>query len=598
MPHPNTWCNAYVACQGDRFKKESPQGADESNSFTVHDVETMSPPQTSSVLQLHTQPASTPVQQRIRPQQGVERDIVRIIVNIPPMVLMPAQILDQGNWLVQFGHRFPEVFSVYFDPKDGTCIAIFAPTGNEPGSNHHVSLLFGNQAVSIPQPHLNHFTYEDDMESFQHSNVQVFEEDLSRFFVDGVPPKFNDVSFEPVAQELHTGQYAYQFLALFKICFQSRHDEIDDAGLAIIQTGKIFLNKRDVFGRSILFYIDAKRDANKVYNDLYLVLIELGYDANLRDNFGITSAEWKQYAVSALPQQPRKSLFVSAAFPPIPHIYPPKHVFVLHAETKKWLHVRTKTGNIKTIRDLKEFAQKELQILAPFKITHGGVTLDNDSEHFDRFLIHDRPWLIPTPSNYMGITRSLNFSFTDMHHMQEIEITGNEPAWRKVKRGLCIEGRCTNSQCQAYFPRTNSLVIMPMGYGEFDFMYDAHRCKCPLCGDGVAPVTCALNNCKWKYTGTKAKQPEKPEESDWEEVGNVYAKFSDSEQDQTEWVRLVIQTEKIGFYTASICDLCTEDFSHGTKKKTKCGHVFHGYCLSEWKNENPIPRCPNCRAVL
>jgi hypothetical protein len=50
-PHPNTWCNAYVACQGEHFEKESQQDEGDSNRFTVHNVETMSRPPIAPVLQ-------------------------------------------------------------------------------------------------------------------------------------------------------------------------------------------------------------------------------------------------------------------------------------------------------------------------------------------------------------------------------------------------------------------------------------------------------------------------------------------------------------------------------------------------------------------
>jgi hypothetical protein len=304
--------------------------------------------------------------------------------------------------------------------------------------------------------------------------------------------------------------------------------------------------------------------------------------------------------MSEVTQPPKpKSAFVSARFPVVPYLYPPKNIFILHVESKYWLRVPANTGDIKTIHDLKEFVKKHLELQNEFKITLGGVTLDKDDEHFDRFLIHNKPWLIPKPSQHKGLTRAIDFKFSKMgDSFKEQEFKKTSLEWRKAKRGLCVEGYCMNKQCKAYFPESKSLVVMPMGYGEFDMVYDGAKCKCPVCGESVAPRTCAINNCKWKYTGTKAKQAEKPEDSEWKEVGNTYAKFSDAEQDQTDWIRLIIQTKEITFSAdeAAICDLCVEDFSHGTKRRTKCGHLFHDFCLSDWKKGSS--NCPNCREAL
>ncbi len=45
------------------------------------------------------------------------------------------------------------------------------------------------------------------------------------------------------------------------------------------------------------------------------------------------------------------------------------------------------------------------------------------------------------------------------------------------------------------------------------------------------------------------------------------------------------------------CSICLEDCPVGTKP-TKCGHVFHGACMNQWRQQGNGHSCPMCRTEL
>merc|ERR1712166_1612350 len=97
------------------------------------------------------------------------------------------------------------------------------------------------------------------------------------------------------------------------------------------------------------------------------------------------------------------------------------------------------------------------------------------------------------------------------------------PDWRAAGRGLCVEGTCQNKKCPAFAKN----VIMNQGFGDFDLIMDAYKCKCPMCETNVEPMTCAFVNCEFTWIGTKApmKRSEPPIKCSMGEnkrVGNSY----------------------------------------------------------------------------
>ena len=96
--------------------------------------------------------------------------------------------------------------------------------------------------------------------------------------------------------------------------------------------------------------------------------------------------------------------------------------------------------------------------------------------------------------------------FVDMSNeagLQHRQFDPSAPEWRIADRGLNLEGRCTNADCEAF----DEMVIMQMGYGVFDVLLDsnADTTRCPCCDEFVQPLTCAFSRCEWKWSGLKGR---------------------------------------------------------------------------------------------
>ncbi len=116
------------------------------------------------------------------------------------------------------------------------------------------------------------------------------------------------------------------------------------------------------------------------------------------------------------------------------------------------------------------------------------------------------------------------------------------PSWRHTKRGLCLEGTCTNIRCQA----NGKTVIMPIGYKKFDLLLDPSESatKCPMCSKYVNPQTCAFNNCWWRWTGVKQNSnAEAPIQcsNDWTYAGDAYHYFDKHKSGTVIWRQLILE---------------------------------------------------------
>ena len=97
-------------------------------------------------------------------------------------------------------------------------------------------------------------------------------------------------------------------------------------------------------------------------------------------------------------------------------------------------------------------------------------------------------------------------TFVDMANeagLQRHQWSRRAPKWRTASSGLNLEGRCTNSACEAY----EKMVIMRMEFGVFDIQMDsnAQTTRCPCCQTFVQPLTCGFTDCEWKWTGLKGQ---------------------------------------------------------------------------------------------
>ena len=123
---------------------------------------------------------------------------------------------------------------------------------------------------------------------------------------------------------------------------------------------------------------------------------------------------------------------------------------------------------------------------------------------------------------------------------QKIQFSENAPDWRRARSGLCLEGLCNNKKCEAY----SQYVIMNMGSVCYDIGLPNDKTKCPICDEYVKPITCAFNNCKFRYVGIK-NTPNGLDRvrSDWKECDNNYYRFDPGEHGTADWSRIVLECQ-------------------------------------------------------
>ncbi|RUS34392.1 hypothetical protein BC938DRAFT_480742 [Jimgerdemannia flammicorona] len=90
-----------------------------------------------------------------------------------------------------------------------------------------------------------------------------------------------------------------------------------------------------------------------------------------------------------------------------------------------------------------------------------------------------------------------------------------------------LEGICENLSCKAY----NKRIIHLWGRRDFDFVYDQHKCVCPICDRFVDPIACAFARTWWKFSGTKIPGGGRWAEdvnSTWRYAGDAHHKFDET----------------------------------------------------------------------
>ena len=161
---------------------------------------------------------------------------------------------------------------------------------------------------------------------------------------------------------------------------------------------------------------------------------------------------------------------------------------------------------------------------------------------------------------------------TDEEGSQKLEWSKKAPDWRRASCGLCIEGKCANRKCEAY----DCMVIMNEGYTDFDLINDSYLCKCPICCEGVIPITCGFNNCEWKIIGRKVELGKPPQmfKTDWKSVGDFYERFSPEKSGKANFVALKIICRKTDGQKI-ICFACGSEGTNANMQQAGCGHSFH-----------------------
>lgn len=143
---------------------------------------------------------------------------------------------------------------------------------------------------------------------------------------------------------------------------------------------------------------------------------------------------------------------------------------------------------------------------------------------------------------------SMGMKFADLSYdkgLKKQPWSKTGPRWRIASPGLCLEGICTNKQCDAH----NQRVVIPVGYEKFDMLLDTNdnTTICPVCEQYVEPQTCGFNNCWWRYQGIKqdeiGKSPKKCS-SDWQHADDAYHYFDQQISGMVMWKQLIVEAVK------------------------------------------------------
>ena len=159
----------------------------------------------------------------------------------------------------------------------------------------------------------------------------------------------------------------------------------------------------------------------------------------------------------------------------------------------------------------------------------------------------------------------------------KLKWSADAPDWRRTWEGLSLEGICTNRSCRAH----DQMVIMYKGHVDFDLINEAHECRCPICKETVVPVTCAFNNCRWKFIGRKIEklgQPPRMFKTEWKSAGgDYYERFSPDESGTAHFLDLkILCTTDDKRNRTAVCVACGMHIF--VTKTLKCGHVVHEEC--------------------
>lgn len=203
-------------------------------------------------------------------------------------------------------------------------------------------------------------------------------------------------------------------------------------------------------------------------------------------------------------------------------------------------------------------------------------------------------------------------SFVDVSNESAIrnyEWNSSAPDWRIAKKGLCLEGKCTNSKCKAF----NQMVIYNLGYETFDLCGNSATTKnsatCPMCHKGIDVIKPGFNNCLYRIEGLKTNSHENNVQyvKPWTEVGNHYMTYDEAKAGMANWKYLYIHVrslnKKIDTPTGTLnvissnCSICFDSMGNSVSQ-CPVGHHFHHHCLEKWKKTCSQPTCPLCRCPL
>ena len=264
--------------------------------------------------------------------------------------------------------------------------------------------------------------------------------------------------------------------------------------------------------------------------------------------------------------------FLLDDFPWYVHISPIVKALFVKSPGGKTYQVRRWNGFTTVLDVMMELVTKEGVSLEDIWMVHDGKYLEKSRYIRDYKRIKNES-TIHMMSRLRGGGSGVPFAdVTDRAGPQKSKWSDSAPDWRHARKGLFIEGKCSNKHCRAY----GHMVIMNKGFTEFDLINDGHTCQCPVCKEPVVPVTCGFNNCQWKVIGRKIEklgQPPKMFKTEWKSAGDAYERFSPNINGSAHFLDLKILCE-VG--QRMLCVVCAESIERDEKVAiAECRHTFH-----------------------
>ena len=185
---------------------------------------------------------------------------------------------------------------------------------------------------------------------------------------------------------------------------------------------------------------------------------------------------------------------------------------------------------------------------------------------------------------------------------KKFSFTYHGPDWRKVRPGLCLEGLCNNERCVAL----GKMVIINMGT-ECIFKLNKNRSRqatnCPICEKHVEPLTCAFNDCQYRYISmTESENGMIRNKSEWNKIEDIYYRFDENESIAYSLLLIEVKSSASSWSKITSCFDCSICLANQNEESNKCieldecKHKFHLDCISQWATYSKT--CPLCRRSL
>lgn len=134
----------------------------------------------------------------------------------------------------------------------------------------------------------------------------------------------------------------------------------------------------------------------------------------------------------------------------------------------------------------------------------------------------------------------IGFAFNNLKSTFFIQFDPKAPNYRRVVRGLNLEGKCQLEDCEAL----NKNVCVPLGMGKFNVPQEMNRAMCPACDTKLESKNInnlGFWNCKYTIDGMRDAEP--PSKEYDTAPSDKYKTFKPSEN--CKWAYLEVTAEPI-----------------------------------------------------